>query len=699
MEPAVTSHSELEGTPPAPRKDVLFLHSSCSPVIDEIRSDAVIILLCLILAATIRLDFLSAGKFVIDADEAIVGLMAKHVLEGGAIPTFYYGQHYMGSLEPLLVSASFALFGISNFTMQLIPFCFSLLVVVVLYLIGHEIGGRFVGRVSALLGAVPPVTLVVWSSKPRGGFIEVVFLGALAIFLTLRWIKASNPSSAMTIWIGLTLGLGWWVNNQILYFMLPIGFMMAATLISSEDSVSAIRRLIALVRHGLLGTLAFIVGGSPFWIYQVENDFASFGLFGSSTMKEILDHAEGLVDTALPILIGAKHSWQITDIFPGSSLIYGTVYGFLIFLVLWWRRGALARLCILRVDRRRPVELLFLFLVSGSAVFVISSFGWLVQAPRYLLPLYVGIFPLTALGIYRVWRWTPIGATAVISCVLGFSLYSSYGNGRALPGEPVVFNGERVSKDHAELITWLYDQKIRWVRTNYWIGYRLAFETGERVKFQVVHEPRTDRIPAYREASKEIPKNSMPLILVPSQAVLTKRALAKLGYHFNEVRKSDYVVLYDILADHPTTHEVPSSAVMIESNRNQSMVSLAIDGSEDTRWGTAEPQNPGEQVVVTFEPSQVLQGFHYSEGRWTSDYPRGLSIEAETPDGTRSSILKPEDYVAIRYHLDEAGEWKFYFPPLEVKRLVMTQSGKHPVFDWSIAEIRFLSPTLSEPAS
>lgn len=689
MEAAVTPpHDQTWTAPQRPTAGVVSMYKP-ETFSKILRRDILFLALFVTVGVLIRLDFLFAGNFIIDADEAIVGLMAKHVLDGRDIPTFYYGQHYMGSLEPLLVSASFALFGISNFTMQLVPLIFSAALIPIVYLIGHEIAGRFTARLGALFCAVPPATLVIWSAKARGGFIEVVVIGAIAMLLTLRWLKEDRPNRSLTAWIGLLLGLGWWVNNQILYSMLPIGLMILVRLIRDHE-----RSFFGDVcKHGFLGLAGFFVGGAPFWIYQFTNDFISFGLFGGASLEDAAEHAVGLITTALPILLGAKQSWQIRDTFPGASWIYGFCYAALFCSVIWWRRRQLLQMLAGRTDRNRPAELLIFFVLSSCCVFALSTFGWLVQAPRYLLPLYVAIFPLTALGIDRLRMITPLGAAIVSVFVLALNVFSTYGNGRALPGEPVIFDGERVAKDHTELIDWLYEQKIAWVRTNYWVGYRLAFETRERIRFKLVHDPRTDRIPAFKEAAKGINCLSMPLVLVPSQANLTRKALRKLGFTFSEVTKSGYVVFYDIGAVYPPTRAVPAGSISISANRNSSMAAMAIDGSLDTRWGTGEPQRPGEEVVVTFNPPVPIVGFEYSEGRWTSDYPRSLSIVAEQSDGSQKSLLSPEEFVAIRYYLEEDGEFKFYFPATEISRLKITQLGRHPVFDWSIAEIGFLSPS------
>lgn len=74
-------------------------------------ADDGVLLTAFVLAALIlRMHLLVGSDFVIDSDEAIVGLMARHIRAGMGIPIFYYGQPYMGSLEALLAAGSFLLF-------------------------------------------------------------------------------------------------------------------------------------------------------------------------------------------------------------------------------------------------------------------------------------------------------------------------------------------------------------------------------------------------------------------------------------------------------------------------------------------------------------------------------------------------------------------------------------------------------------
>ena len=120
--------------------------------------DRLFIFLTLLLACCYRFDFLIASDFRIDADEGIVGLMAKHILDGAEIPVFYYGQHYMGSLEALLVAGAFKIFGVTSFALKIVPLLFSLLFICLVYLTAHAISGKLAARIAALICAVPSIS-------------------------------------------------------------------------------------------------------------------------------------------------------------------------------------------------------------------------------------------------------------------------------------------------------------------------------------------------------------------------------------------------------------------------------------------------------------------------------------------------------------------------------------------------------------
>ncbi len=651
----------------------------------ELWKDQLFLGLILAIALVLRLDFLIPKNFIIDADEAIVGLMAKHIIEGAKVPIFYYGQHYMGSLEPLLAAFSFLILGISNIALKAVPLFFSLILLPILYLIGLEIGSRRTARIISILAAIPPAPLIVWSAKARGGFIELIVIGALSLFFTCRWLKSEPSQLKLTAVIGLLLGLGWWVNNQIVFFIFPIGYAFLGRLLQQDHNYKW--RLYQTLRHFLTGLLAFVIGGLPFWIYNINNSFVSFSIFNQAEGSDIYKHLTGLCHTALPIILGAKRFWTWHDSYPFSTIIVAVFYLMLLSVIICQRRREIVSFIFLRPTQQQPVELFLAFLLSTFAVFSLSSFGYLVEAPRYLLPAYIGIFVLGGYAIDLLFKRGMIIGLLSFCSILLINLSSAYLNGRAIPGEPFVFNGERVAIDHSELISWLKDNNHQWIRTNYWIGYRLAFETKEAVKFIVFQEPHNVRIPSYQEQARMNNPETLPLVLVPSQAKLVKEAFKTLGIQWLESELSTYSVIHSITPSQSDLQRIDSNVLTATASHSNALAGLALDKDLTTRWGSASPQQPEMVYKISLDPPQRLRALRYDFAEWLHDYPRGLQIQFRLSNNQAFTLLSKEQYQPVSYYLDNGAYTTFYFEPLLVKEVVLTQTGKHHFFDWSIAEL------------
>jgi len=655
----------------------------------------------MIVATAVRLDFMRGVQWSIDADEAIVGLMGKHILEGRGIPTFYYGQHYMGSLEAILASVSFALFGISNFSLQLVPLLSAVALVPIMHRLGSLLGGLQAGRVAALLMALPPAGLIIWSSKARGGFIEILVLGALALLLTTRWLQGSVTRLSYPVLLGIILGLGWWVNNQIVYFIIPVALFsalyLARELLTGALSVASTARIVAY------GTAAFLIGSAPFWLYNFTHDFTSFGMFGLADGDAIAKHSAGLFAVALPILFGAVRFWSFEGIFPGAVTGAYLIYGVVFLVVIIARRREILSLFVGQVDRSAPVELTLLVIPVSCIIFTISTYGWLVQAPRYLLPIYVSLFAISGVSVAYSARWSRGLAALLLAGLIFLNVTSAYSGGRAVGGEPIVFAGERVASDHTQLITTLDKLGINFVRTNYWIGYRLAFETKERITFSMFQEPYQVRIPEYESNLKPEQREIVPLVLVPAQAKLVRQAFRVGQVSFSEIEASGYVIIYNLKLSSTPEHGTEPS-VIISSDQIASVkasgpqrAEQAIDGDRTTRWGSGAPQRPGMFYQITLTTPLVVQGLGYDIGMWPHDGPRGLKIELLLPDGTRESVLPPEDYAALSYLYQINGAFKFRFPARVISGVILTQTGQDARMDWSIGELQlFASPSTAQ---
>ncbi|NDC38496.1 MAG: hypothetical protein EBZ48_10645 [Proteobacteria bacterium] len=649
----------------------------------RLRKDTGFLVLTLLLAAAIRLDFLIATNWVIDSDEGIVGLMAKHISEGSRFPIFFYGQHYMGSFEAFVAAALFKLFGISSVTLKLAPLLFSLAMVPLMYKLGRAIGGTYAARTAALLWALPPSPLVVWSSMARGGFIEIVWIGAVATLLTVRWLRAEIPQQSTVFWIGATLGFGWWVNNQSIYFIVPIGFVVTCRVLEPHR-----RRFASLVRAGLLGLSGFFLGGLPFWIYNLQNSFVSFEIINRAHASQVTKHLSGLFSSALPMLLGAKRFWRSEEVFPAATVVVLGLYLALALAVMLLRARQIGELLRLRIDRKNPVELFSLMLLTILGAFTLSSFGHLVTAPRYLLPLYLPLFVLIGFLVAKIRPFNHTIARAMPVVLVLIGLASCYLGGRAIPGQPFVTEGQRVSQDHSELITWLREHEIAFVRTNYWIGYRLAFETKEQVKFIRFKEPFDTRIPEYTVAGEKEPQSKVPYVLAPLQAETVGPALRALGYTFTETRLSGYVVLSDIAYKGIDRKPVSAELLRASASDNSEQSPLALDRNPQTRWGSGSPQNPAQWIELRPKRPIPLRGFTLDMRGWETDYARALTVVGIRPDGSQVTLISGDEYKAIHWTFREIErEFTVSFDATPLSAVRFMQIGKDPVFDWSIAEI------------
>src|SRR6202171_6488898 len=75
----------------------------------------------LAIGLALRLAVIASPLGEIDGDEAVVGLMARHIAFLGERPVFYWGQPYLGSLEAFSAAALFRLFDSSAPLLKVVP--------------------------------------------------------------------------------------------------------------------------------------------------------------------------------------------------------------------------------------------------------------------------------------------------------------------------------------------------------------------------------------------------------------------------------------------------------------------------------------------------------------------------------------------------------------------------------------------------
>ena len=165
-----------------------------------------------------------AGRYISNPDCGIVAIMAKHMSEGGTFPVFFYGQAYMGSLEPMISALLCRLFGASGFMVCLGTAIAAIATLPIIYFWGRDVGGKSGALAAVALCAVGPYYYFMFQFAPRGGYMVMLVMGLLTMYLSAR--TAYQLQNGMKVkwfryfFIGVVAGIGWWTNALIISALL-----------------------------------------------------------------------------------------------------------------------------------------------------------------------------------------------------------------------------------------------------------------------------------------------------------------------------------------------------------------------------------------------------------------------------------------------------------------------------------------------
>lgn len=445
----------------------------------------------LLLGATLRLYLLLGPYAEIDADEAIVGLMALNMPR--ELPAFYWEQHYLGSLEAVVAAAFFAMVGPTAWALKAVPSLFSILFIGLVYLSARRAFGVGPALLAALYLAVPPSFLAVWSTKARGGYAELLTLGHLFLLLCQILVDVKHPEPRWSLGIaalaGLVGGLALWTHPLAVVYLAAGGLYVLVVVGASLGPPRRWRDARpALLRLALPTIVGFMVGLLPAILYNVAHDFPSlrYAAAGGTAPGSALLNLWGLVRYGVPVMAGLAEGTPTKALLdrdwptrPGSSPVLTALVLILVGWVLWSHRGALVDLLGHRAGRcqRAAVPFLLVFLLVPMVV-AVSRFADLWAEPRYALPAYSAV-PLFAAAAWRLQRCArPLFLGAVVGVMavnVGSLLTSDFR--LALPSSA----GASTAANRAELIDYLVAHDLTRIYTDYWIGYPLAFESREHI--------------------------------------------------------------------------------------------------------------------------------------------------------------------------------------------------------------------------
>lgn len=175
------------------------------------------------------LVYLLFEQVAFDSDQAINGLMAKHLSQGRAFPLFFYGQTYMLAVEAWVAVPFFWIAGptVGALRMSLLAWnlAFGVLLVVG---VQRDAGLRpWTALVPALFFLTAPPSVSKQLIEAQGGIIEPF------VYIALLWFLRRRP-----LWFGAVLAIGF-RNREFTMYAVPV--LLALELLAGELNRSRVR--------------------------------------------------------------------------------------------------------------------------------------------------------------------------------------------------------------------------------------------------------------------------------------------------------------------------------------------------------------------------------------------------------------------------------------------------------------------------
>jgi hypothetical protein len=342
---------------------------------------------------------------------------------------------------------------------------------------------------------------------------------------------------------GLVSGLMFWLAWLCFYYLTP------AALVMVWQGRKALRR------GWWVALIAFLVGSTPFWIFNVRESFATFSTvlgalpMTSREIKAVLTH---LRNDLIPRLVTGDPSWRVSG--PcGQFVLVALYYAGAVSLLLWLRWGGW---------RRCPGFslrwMLAAFIIALPTIYVLSGYGrnalnpWGMDATgRYVLMLHtalpIGIAALSvAMGRLRMRGSWLVGAVAVL-LVLGLNLWGAVCLDAVKAFDSPYY--DRLPSSLVPLIAYLDEIGISHVWTDVGIAHILMFQTGERILAADYYDAYVAgglvRFPDILAAVEAAPQVAFVIPVAPEEhAPQLERALDAAGVNYTHTHVTPTLAVY-----------------------------------------------------------------------------------------------------------------------------------------------------------
>lgn len=465
-------------------KPILVLHDSRPRLVSE-RALAYAAVVAAVLFRSIVFTVWEQARF--DSDEAVMGLMAKHLSELRAFPVFFYGQHYILGVQAWMAAPVFRVVGPSVAALKL-PLVFVNVAVAVLLvrILTKEVGLRpALAAVASLFFALAVPGTAGELLRAYGGSVEPI------LYVLLIWLARDRP-----VWLGLVLGIGFLHREFTIY---AYGALLLVELLNRSLLKPPVLLKHAVAIMAAVAAMTFVnvakqfssAAGPNTTIEQVLTPSTNLAELDARMCVDIATVPAGLkaVATSHWAWLFGLHAQPVVDFGVNARSIQGVPGLWVVMLMLL---GLIAFRLVgagtlwLQAPRANAPSTLFnrlefpIYLTStglaSAFMYAIGRCGVIsIFTIRY--DLFSVLIPIGLVAaFFAVERNRRLTLAAVI-LVGSWALVSLLGHGRLL-AEYVTRTPRNRDRD---AIAELDKRQIRYGTADYWIAYRLTFLSNERI--------------------------------------------------------------------------------------------------------------------------------------------------------------------------------------------------------------------------
>ena len=513
----------------------------------ENRSRLPLALLFAALTIVARLPFLVAGKIPFDSDEAVEGLMARHVLNG-ELPAFFWGQAYKGVPEVYASAAAFTLFGSSVTVLKSVTLVFFAVYVAINFILLDRILSRWTAVCASLLLIAAPPALVFWTLDASAEYVIIMLLGtALLILVETAKSPEQRAQSRWLFAVGLVIALGLWVHQLFIVYLVPLAIVVwtrqawprrievrhlnpLAVAIGSIAGVYLVLAVVAFVSGGFSLRLASVAISATAPQKMARIAIAVLALAAivqvaattsSARARDLVRRrwpaAAGFLIGYAPVLIysilveparSPARVANLQQLLGAAPDIFGNIFPILAgFKIATTERlplpliailpGAAALAAYVWSSRRRlSADFFALFVVFFPVVFLLSGAYIDTQSYRYFIPWYAGLAVAWAVGSFALARARAAVASLIVAAIMGVHIWQ----------QVIWYRKLQPDTQSLATIACLKRNGIRGGYAEYWTAYKLTFLAREEIV--VAPLDGVDRYPRYTEFVRSLPPHA-----------------------------------------------------------------------------------------------------------------------------------------------------------------------------------------------